>query len=193
MNNIVVADVFGKTSALVELGSAINADVIVDPYNGRSMNFKDETQAYNYFIEHVGLDKYLATLSKIVKEYSDECTLIGFSVGASVIWQLSQMKSVKIPKVVKHAFCFYGSQIRHFSKLTPTFKVKLIFPKSEPHFDVSTLRYTLAKKQKVTAIQVDFLHGFMNTYSNNFNQIGYKENIALLQQDINDASNDGTA
>jgi len=185
MNNIIVSDVFGKTKALIELGNAINADVIVDPYDGKNMNFIDEVQAYSYFAENIGLDSYLEMLSKTIKECSGECILIGFSVGASIIWQLSQLSqlpSIKMTKVVKGATCFYGSQIRHLSKLSPKFEVKLIFPKSEPHFDVVALQHALANKEKVKTMQVDYLHGFMNTHSNNFNDAGYEEHIELLRQ-----------
>ena len=182
MNNIIVADVFGKTSALIALDNAIKADVIVDPYDGKNMNFKDEVHAYSYFTDNIGLDSYLEILSKTIKECSGECVLIGFSIGASVIWQLSQLPSIKMTKVVKGATCFYGSQIRHLSKLSPKFEVKLIFPKSEPHFDVVALQHALANKEKVKTMQVDYLHGFMNTHSNNFNDAGYEEHIELLRQ-----------
>lgn len=182
MKKIIVTDVFGKTPALIELGDEIGADQIIDPYDSKAMRFDNETQAYRYFTENVGLDTYVNKVSKIIKNSSDETTLIGFSVGASAIWLLST--SEKAPKIVKHATCFYGSQIRHFTQLSPTFELKLIFPKSEPHFDVLALRLMLADKPKVTAIQVDFLHGFMNYHSSNFNQAGYQLHLELLQQDI---------
>lgn len=184
MNNIIVSDVFGKTPALIALANAIHADVIVDPYDGISMDFKDEAQAYSYFIENIGLDRYLEMLSKIIIECSNKCTLIGFSVGASVIWQISQLTRIDMVKRVKHATCFYGAQIRHLTKLSPKFEVKLIFPKKESHFDVSALQHLLASKQNVSTIQVDFLHGFMNTHSSNFSLIGYKEHIELLRRDL---------
>jgi len=179
---IIVTDIFGITSALIALSSAINVETIVDPYDGKCMGFENEVQAYHYFTENVGLDAYVDKLSQIIEERSDEVTLIGFSVGASAIWQLSASTSEKITKVVKHATCFYGSQIRHLTRLSPKFDVKLIFPKSESHFDVSNLQHILENKPKVTTIQVDFLHGFMNFHSCNFNQVGYKEHITLLRK-----------
>lgn len=184
MNHIIVADIFGKTPALIALANTINADVIVDPYSGEHMNFKNEAQAYNYFTENIGLDKYLETLLKTVKECSGECILVGFSIGASVIWQLSQLASKKITNKVIYATCFYGAQIRHLTELSPKFDVKLIFPKKEPHFDVSALQQVLARKLNVTAIQVDFLHGFMNTHSNNFSHVAYEKYLGLLRRDL---------
>ncbi len=184
MKNIIVSDVFGNTPALIALGNAINADVIVDPYLGKQMSFKDESQAYTYFTANVGIDNYLKILLKKIEESSGECTLIGFSVGASIIWQLSQLTSIKISNTVKYATCFYGSQIRHMTELSPSFEVKLIFPKKEPHFDVSALQQVLASKQNVTTMQVGFLHGFMNSHSNNFSHVGYKEYLEFLRAEL---------
>lgn len=181
MNKIIVTDVFGKTPALIDFADEIGASKIVDPYDGTPMHFDNETQAYCYFTKNIGLDAYVNKLSQIIKNSSDDTTLIGFSVGASAIWLLS---SEKIHKVVKHAICFYGSQIRHFTQLSPSFDITLIFPKSEPHFDVLELHNSLLGKPKVTSIQVDFLHGFMNRHSSNFNHIGYQFHLASLQQDI---------
>jgi len=184
MKNILVSDIFGKTPALVALGHSIKADVIVDPYDGKNMNFEDEVQAYSYFTDNVGLDGYLEKLSKVIKDYSCECILVGFSVGASVIWKLSESTSVHLTKRIKLAVCYYGSQIRHLTKLTPMFEVKLVLPKMEPHFDVLALQNILIHKEKVKTLQVDYLHGFMNTHSDNFNRVGYKEHLELLRQDI---------
>lgn len=181
MNKIIVTDVFGKTSALIALATEIDASQIIDPYDGESMNFDNEAQAYGYFTDNIGLDAYVNKLSQKISNSSQEARLIGFSVGASAIWQLSESTSETIIGLVKHATCFYGSQIRHFTKLSPTFEVKLIFPKSEPHFDVLALQHMLVNKPKVTTIQVDFLHGFMNYHSSNFNQVGYGQYVELLK------------
>ncbi|MCW8831784.1 MAG: hypothetical protein OQK03_00505, partial [Colwellia sp.] len=62
------------------------------------------------------------------------------------------------------------------------FDIKLVFPKSEPHFDVIKLKQLLEHKQKVSIVQTDYLHGFMNQYSKNYNAIGYDEHVMLLQQ-----------
>ncbi len=182
MNKIIVTDVFGKTPALLSLARAIQANMIIDPYDGKSMNFVGEEQAYNYFTEKIGFNTYADKLAEIIKQCSAESILIGFSVGASAIWKLSDSQSIEVLTTVKRAVCFYGSQIRYHTSLLPSFEVELIFPKSELHFDVLTLRDTLTNKPKVKALQVDFLHGFMNKHSNNFNQTGYDEHIKLLQK-----------
>jgi dienelactone hydrolase len=180
IKNLIVSDIFGKTAALITLGEAIGADEIIDPYDGVNMNFESETQAYNYFIENVGIDSYLEKLSKVLNASSDECMLIGFSVGASIIWQLSELTSKHINKIVKKAICYYGSQIRYSTQLSPVFNVKVIFPKRESHFDVLALQNKLIKKDNVSAIQVEYLHGFMNIHSQNFNREGYIKHLELL-------------
>jgi len=182
INKMIVVDIFGVTPALIALGRTINADIIVDPYDGKMMNFDNEAQAYHYFTDNVGLDVYVNKLSKIMKECADKTIIIGFSIGAAAIWKLSASTDIEIIKRVKYAICFYGSQIRHLTTLSPNFDVQLIFPKSEAHFDVQALVERLANKKRVTAVQVDFLHGFMNSHSNNFNQAGYTAHVKLLQQ-----------
>ncbi len=68
------------------------------------------------------------------------------------------------------------------------FEMKLVFPKAESHFDVSALQKTLSNKEKVTTIQVGYLHGFMNTHSSNFNRVGYNAHLELLRRDIERSS-----
>nr|WP_287413394.1 dienelactone hydrolase family protein [Pseudodesulfovibrio sp.] len=178
MSIILVSDIFGKTPALEKLANEINASKIVDPYDGKSMNFLDEGEAYSYFMDKVGLNTYLEKLQKVLKLNSSASILIGFSVGASIIWKLSEISS---SQYVKKAICFYGSQIRNFIDISPNFEIKLIFPKSEVYFDVAKLQNKLSKKKNVRIFKVDYLHGFMNYYSTNYNQEAYIEQIKLLR------------
>ena len=182
MSIILVSDIFGKTPALIELGEELNAKAIVDPYDGQDMKFKNESEAYSYFMENVGFDVYLSELLKIIKLADCASTLIGFSVGASAIWQLSDKISSDL---VKRSICFYGAQIRNFTEVVPQIEVELIFPKYEPHFDVLELQACFYKTPNVKTSRVDYLHGFMNYYSNNYNQQGYREQVALLCANAN--------
>lgn len=178
MSIIVVADVFGKTAALIKLSEELNAKVIIDPYNGMDMGFRNEAEAYSYFVDHVGFDAYLSKLLKVTESVSAECTLIGFSIGASIIWKLSEKRSVKN---VRRGLCYYGSQIRNFKEVNPLFELELIFPKSEPHFDVLQLQAALSEKQNVKISKVAYLHGFMNFYSSNYSQAAYTEQLNWLR------------
>lgn len=181
MNKIIVTDIFGLTPALLRLAKAIKAETIVDPYGGNVMSFTNETQAYEYFTTHIGLDAYVAVLSNLVKTCTDEKVLVGFSVGAAAIWKLSALISAKKAKTITHAICYYGSQIRHMNQVSPKFQVRVVLPASEPHFDVVALSQTLALQSKVSITHVDYLHGFMNELSTHFNLSGYEEHLALLQ------------
>ncbi|MCF2948554.1 hypothetical protein L0668_10585 [Paraglaciecola aquimarina] len=176
MSLILVSDVFGSTPALLKLKEQLNADLIIDPYLGQSMGFKDESAAYTHFMEEVGLEEYVSNLIKILDSIKEQTTLIGFSVGATAIWKLSQDSEHNI----KQALCYYGSQIRNFTTIPPSFTTHLVFPKSEPHFDVCKLNQQLSNKENVTTTQVDYLHGFMNFHSKNFNKTGYEEQLEFL-------------
>tara|TARA_R110002050_G_scaffold141683_8_gene266865 strand:- start:1452 stop:1994 length:543 start_codon:yes stop_codon:yes gene_type:complete len=175
---ILVSDVFGKTPALIKLSEELNARIIVDPYNGVSMNFKNEAEAYSYFMEYVGLDEYLSKLLKMIESIDSISTLIGFSIGASTIWKLAEKSSVKN---IARGICYYGSQIRNFKDINPSFEVELIFPKKESHFDVLELQSELSSKQNVKIIKAPYLHGFMNLYSTNYSQTGYVEHLNWLR------------
>ena len=131
----------------------------------------------SYFINNVGLDTYLSKLLEITMSISSVTRLIGFSIGASVIWKLSENSAVKN---IKRGVCYYGSQIRDLKEINPLFEVELIFPKMETHFDVLELQSELCKKQNVKTIKVNYLHGFMNFYSINYNQVAYKEQLIWL-------------
>jgi len=177
MSIIIISDVFGVTPALLEIADKLGVCSIIDPYQGQIMEFKNEADAYSYFIKNVGLDNYLSILLKTIESNKHPVTLVGFSVGAAVVWRLSEIKD---DNIIKQAFCYYGSQIRKFTKIEPCFKINLIFPASEPHFDVLELQSSLSTKKNVTIKKVKYLHGFMNYHSSNYSEHGYKEHIELL-------------
>lgn len=181
MNTVIVSDIFGTTPGLKALATALDASCIIDPYCGVEKHFKDETDAYRYFSEHVGLERYLQHLVCQVGKHSDELILIGFSIGAAAIWRLSAMP---MTKQIKSAVCFYGSQIRHFADITPRFAIELVFPRSEPHFDVDSLQRSCAMKANTRIRQVDYLHGFMNSHSVNFDQHAYQRQLATLRSQL---------
>ncbi|WP_062260634.1 dienelactone hydrolase family protein [Endozoicomonas arenosclerae] len=179
MQRFIVSDIFGRTDALENMADQLPGQVqIIDPYNGKHMNFSDEADAYEYFVSHVGLKEYKNILINQVREISEPLTLLGFSVGASAIWSISDNALLKS---ITGALAFYGSQIRNAQEVTPRFPVKLIFPEAEKHFDVSELIPSLLRKRNTDGIQVEYLHGFMNYYSPNYDSKGYEEYLTKLQ------------
>ena len=178
MRYLIVSDVFGRTKAIEEIASGLSDTFeIIDPYNSKLMNFENETEAYKYFISSVSLERYTENLENKIQSYTENLCLIGFSVGASAIWKLSSLKNLK---QISHAVCFYGSQIRHNKHIYPTFPVQLIFPAKEEHFSVADLINELSNRENVESIKTPYLHGFMNSHSENFNQFAYDQYIQNL-------------
>ena len=154
---------------------------IFDPYHSEIINFRDEKKAYDYFTSEVGLDKYTQALVEHINECCDPLYLIGFSVGAAAIWNVS---THEVGRKVLMATCFYGSQIRNYKHVKPRFQIDLVFPVSEHHFSVNELIAELSGTDKVSSRQVSFLHGFMNKHSENFDQTGYEQEILLLRENV---------
>lgn len=180
MHKIVVSDIFGKTRELENLCSALKARVeILDPYSGKFIRFKEESKAYEYFMANVGIQAYSELLLEKLNSVSNPTSLIGFSVGASAIWKISENLNIDF---IKNAICFYGSQIRKHIEVKPCIRMDLIFPMSEPGFSVNELGNILSEKSMVKVHNTRYLHGFMNFLSKNFSHVGYNEYIDWLRE-----------
>ena len=193
LNVIIAADIFGTSPefktlcqqiSLAEAGStAINYHV-VGPYQTQPNSFSSEKSAYQYFIEHAGVEAYSEKLLSIIEASSGLKLLIGFSVGGSAIWRLA-------PKLassgVISTICFYSSQIRHMSEIETTVPCQLVLPNSEEHFSVNELKAKMENKQQVNVEQCCYQHGFLNKLSNNYNQSGAKQYTRNIQKFITKA------
>lgn len=178
MHRIVVTDIFGRTAELEYIAESLSGSVdIFDPYRGQKMQFPCERAAYEYFSQNVGLENYAQSLGALLENEREPVSLLGFSVGSSIIWKNSQAKGIQH---VSGALCFYGSQIRNFRDISPRFPVSLVLPMSEEHFSVSELINELTNKPNVRIQQSPYLHGFMNHHSKNFDPIGYGQYSELL-------------
>lgn len=175
MTLLIIPDIFGPTPALDRLARDVEtalADLprwspveILDTYgNGRW--FDNEAEAYAYFTEHLGIPAYADTLNRHLAATPGPCNLLGFSAGASAVWHLAGSCP---PYDVCCALCFYGSQIRHEAHLVPEFPIHLVFPESEPHFNVDSLMAAMTEKPRVTWEKAPGQHGFMNRLSQNYN------------------------
>ncbi|MCK5312065.1 MAG: dienelactone hydrolase family protein, partial [Desulfobacteraceae bacterium] len=171
MQIIIASDIFGRTSGLEELAAGLSSNsrktIMLDPYRGQYMDFINEKEAYAYFQKNIGIEQYKDTISTIIKKTMNSfpndslknLLLIGFSVGASAIWGLSDKFSNN--EKIK-AVCFYGSQIRYSLNISPKIEMDLIFPEDEPHFNVKDLLTQLSCKKNVNCNVAPYLHGFMN-------------------------------
>ena len=178
MKVLVVTDIFGRTDAVEKLARELSTGTeIIDPYDGQWIRFNDEQQAYHYFRTHTGIERYSKHLQQQILKHSGKVKLIGFSVGAAAIWNISEQFS---PELVTDAICFYGSQIRHSMTIKPIFPVELILPKSEAHFSVSEMSEQLRNTDNVCIQSTQYLHGFMNPYSQNYDHVAYQHYLNSL-------------
>jgi len=183
MKLIVLTDIYGKTKHLEKLVQSLSSKYssidIIDPYESLKIDFLNEADAYTYFQKNCGLDNYIDKLSQYLKvQQNNEYHLLGFSIGASVIWAVSE--KYQFNEKVK-AICFYGSQIRNFLYIQPNIKVDLYFAKKELNFNTDEIINILMKKTKVNCFKTDYLHGFMNQESKNYNKNGYTKYIDILR------------
>lgn len=178
MDILIATDIFGHTPALDRLVKSLpgHAIEIVDPYEGQR-SFRDETAAYNFFSTHRTIAGYGQLIADRLEPGNPRQILVGFSVGAAAIWYLSADPAFAH---IEKAFGFYGSQIRHHTRIQPLFNISLIFPRAEPHFDVDGLIQTLETRPRIFCCKTRGLHGFMNEYSPNFDAALYQEGLAKL-------------
>ncbi|WP_022667752.1 hypothetical protein [Desulfospira joergensenii] len=170
MDILIASDIFGHTPALDRLAARLKADRIhiLSPHD---REFTNEARAYEYFTQTTDIPAYAKKIKAYLKSPKIEnraVVLAGFSIGATAIWQISADSGFN---GIQRAFCFYGSRIRDHREICPAFPMDLIFPESEPGFDVAELMKELAVIPGVSCIREESgLHGFMNRESENFSR-----------------------
>jgi len=171
-NVIIITDIYGVTDAVNTLREALCADaisaIVLDPYEGFIKNFASEKSAYQAFLQECGHQQYVAKVRDLLKGMPGKTVLLGFSAGASAAWKAVDILESK----VSHVIGFYPSQIRNHLDVEPLCPVTLVFPRYEQHFDVELCIAQIAKIEQVQCIQTEYLHGFMNPLSVNFNAQG---------------------
>lgn len=176
---LVATDIFGITEATMEFCEGLEQDYsCIGPYGTDISVFDDETHAYAHFSNATSVLRYADSIREKIFSNLQYSHFIGFSVGASALWALSPEMSV-FPTAKLTGF--YGGQIRHLTSLQPSVPTHLIFPKSEPHFNVVELIDRLNRKNNVDITMTAFNHGFMNRLSENFDADGYASMTPLLR------------
>ena len=126
----------------------------------------DEFLSYIKFYEEVGLDKATKQIEKIISENTEyEISIIGFSIGATIAWLLSE--DTRVHQIIG----VYGSKIRDYQHINPIVNTSLFFC-NENAFDVNLLISNLSNKDNVVVAKLNANHGF---YSN------YQDNITLIE------------
>lgn len=183
MEVIIASDIFGRTKEqediVVQLSTNVSAITLVDPYAGKDHAFNNEEEAYSYFQQDVGIEAYIDTVFEATASKRNSVFLIGFSIGASALWAISD----KLRGQAK-AMCFYGSQIRHFQDIKPNISMDLIFPAHEPHFNLDQLISHISLNKNVLCQRDENLHGFMNKRSINFNKPAYEKYLECIKEKL---------
>jgi dienelactone hydrolase len=185
MRVVVASDIFGRTEAFERLAERVApiaaSCVIIDPYQGIRQSFADEEQAYGIFLRECGHDRYAGRIKAVLGESPAPTIVVAFSVGASSAWRALDRN---MGTGVTHLVGFYPSQIRNSLDVVPSCPVTLIFPESEPHFDVGKVIETVSRINGVACVQVPFRHGFMNPASANFDPLGAEQFVNALEEGL---------
>ena len=180
MNYLILSDIFGTTSALIDLAEQLNTQFcIVDPYNGEPQLIEREKEHYNSFKQQCGHDKYFEIVKEYFKTLSEPTTCLAFSAGASAAWRA---QSITENPYLEKLVGFYPSQIRNNLAINAKINCEFIFPKHESHFDVTHVIQNLSLKRNVKCKMAQFDHGFMNKLSDNFNESAYAYFCDYLRQ-----------
>ena len=197
---LVCSDIFGINPALNAFFSGWQGElVLVSPY-AKQQYFSDDKKAYQYFQQHGSLDSYRQKLRQTLHQLATQqqqkqqtVIAVGFSAGAAALWcelgyepgcefgseqggeQTTNSESAKqaapAQQLVRQAFCFYGGQIRHFAKLSPSCPTTFIWAQ-EPHFDVKALAGVIAEKRHIGSHLCRYNHGFINPKSAGYHKQG---------------------
>ena len=180
---LLVSDIFGRCEGLrrliVDLSApGVNLHVI-DPYQGLWQNFTDEQQAYAAYSEQCGHEAYTALVAQRLTQHQAVAfdLALGFSAGASALWRALAHRTAP---AIKQALLFYPGQIYPYLQLTPKVPVRLVFGRSEPHFDVVSVCTELNAKTAVSAQHTRYAHGFLNPASAAFDEKGYRHWLKLI-------------
>ncbi|WP_022661810.1 dienelactone hydrolase family protein [Paucidesulfovibrio longus] len=185
MNTLLATEIYGlneHVEAMARLLAACGGKVaVVDPYCGARPGPMTEQDAYARFLRDCGPERYAELVAARAEEWGGEpfCA-VGFSAGAAAVWALA-CGTGPLPA---HAFCFYGSGIRHMTERAPRCPVDAVIPCREPHFDVAALGRALAAHSNVTCHATPWLHGFMNPLSPNLAPDGYALWLARLEAEL---------
>ena len=132
----------------------------------REYTYQESEKAYNYFMHNIGFDVY-KEINSLIEEIAplyDKVFLLGFSVGAAVAWRCSENA------LCDGVVCCYGSRIRDYLEVNPVCPTLLIFA-SEDSFDVGNVMRILEERERVSTIQYDAKHGFIDEFSPNYDSI----------------------
>lgn len=136
-------------------------------------DYKQEEEAYNNFVQSIGIKKSAEIIELLLKELRKEYTylfVVGYSIGATISWLCSELG------YCDGIICFYGSRIRDFISINCKCPVALYFAEIEKSFDVEQLIATLKTKQNIMEVKkYRGEHGFADQLSGKFDMESYQK------------------
>lgn len=131
---------------------------------GKAFLYSEAKAAYSTFVSSVGFEVYkeINALASSIKTAYSKIMIIGFSVGATIAWRCSEQI------LYDGIICCYGSRIRDYLMLNPKCPVLLVFAKYDS-FDVAETKIQLQNKKNTSIEILEASHGFIDSYSNNYN------------------------
>ncbi len=165
MQIIVATDIHGINNDLQALFQNFGDEIkFLSPWETDGCPYETEQEALSAFHATNGLVTYQQKIAETAGQ--QPALLIGFSVGASSLWQHTASKNCHPSS---YAQLFYGSRIRDHVSLTPRCKTSLIFAEHESAFQPATLASKIMGSNIEFSIIEDTHHGFMNPRSPRFN------------------------
>lgn len=179
MQLLLVTDIFGDGPWLNPLRAVFPAGQVrcLSPYTDK-MDFIDEQHAYQSFMQLCDHECYQDRVSAYIRDLTEETLIVAFSAGASACWRaLAEYQG----KQISHFIGFYPGQIRHALHLTPKVDTTLVFPCHEAHFALAPVMQSLAGRDRIQLMQMEWMHGFMNPCSMGYAPAGEKAGLALIE------------
>lgn len=146
----------------------------------RVFGYNETEEAYTYYLKEIGIapafHKMKSYLEQMTNKY-EEVVVIGYSIGATVGWLLSECGCCN--KVVG----VYGSRIRDYVFVIPQCATFLFFANDEPGFDPLELKQQLLGKRNLIQISiVNGHHGFDDPYGLYYNEDSAKHLDELIKK-----------
>jgi dienelactone hydrolase len=157
--------------------SAAGYDVYCpDLLAGRSFNYAQQQDAYEFFMKAAGFEVYrsINDVTRQLRPKYRKIILLGFSAGATVAWRCTESG------LCDGIIGCYGSRIRDYTELTPRCPALLIFADQEQSFDAASLATELKSKPNVTAVLLNGSHGFCDPFSAAYHPVSAAEAERLI-------------
>lgn len=177
MKLLLLLDIYGDTvhTQSIKTFLSLNAQVKVCSAYNEEKNFASQEEAYQFFQTHSGIEAYYEKARKHVEAFNPD-VLIGFSVGGTVAWRLSEIYSG-----VSSCIAYYPSAIRHFLEVRPHVKTTVVFPSFEASFDVKQMCSKIQQLENVWGYVHESQHGFMNKLSPFYDEKACIESLGNIQ------------